>query len=172
MVKSTSTPANDQAFATQLTGSQRRALSRLQRLPQEPRQDLRWHYDLGRQLTELAHASAGYGTSWVRQIAGVLGLSGTWVYQHRAFAERYTAEAAAALQASGMGWGMVVVLMGVRDEDARQFLQRETLAQGWTLTRLRLEVRRSHRSRRPGGGRPPASPSGSRVKGVCGDWTS
>jgi hypothetical protein len=140
-------PAAD--FASGLSPVQKQDWDTLVGLLKAPRSDLGWHHALGEHLAELASAFRGRsGRGWVRRLAEALGVSESRIRQHRLFAQRYTRQEVEGLQESGVGWGMVVALMGVRDQDNRRRLQQEVVAQGWSLPRLRLEIRRDHRTRR------------------------
>jgi len=146
-------PEADQAFLKTLSAEQKQAYAEAFRLLDNPASTLGWHYDLGARLLRLAER-AGYGANRVNELARVLGLSRVRAYQHLQFVERYRSRnEVEELGTAGLCWAGMVALLGVRDEGDRIHLQREAVAQGWSVDRLRIEIRKLKRPRRGTWGR-------------------
>src|SRR4051794_21164853 len=144
-------PDDARDFEAELNGKQKQALGRARKMLEAPASDLTWHHDLGARFAVLA-AGSFYGENRVDRLARALDLSRITVYQHIQLHERYPSrEEVAALGSAGLGWAMVVALLGVEDPAERARLQAEAVARRGSVDRLRLEVRRA---RQQGGARP------------------
>src|SRR4051794_15203664 len=130
-------PDEARDFEADLNGKQKQALGQARKMLQAPASDLPWHHDLGARFAALAAGSV-YGENRVDRLARALNLSRITVYQHIQFHERYPSrEDVAALGSAGLGWAMVVALLGVEDPAERDRLQKEAVAQRWSVDRLR-----------------------------------
>src|SRR5262249_17349496 len=140
-------PEAGQAFLKTLSAEQKQAYAAACRLLDNPASTLGWHYDLGARLLALVQR-AGYGASRVNELAPALGLSRVRAYQHLQFVERYPSRnEVEALGTAGLCWAGVVALLGVGSEHDRAHLQREAVAQRWSVDRLRIEIRKLNRLR-------------------------
>jgi len=140
-------PEAGQAFLKTLSPEQKQAYVEACRFLDNPASTLGWHFDLGQQLLALVQR-AGYGASRVNELARALALSRVRVYQHLQFVERYPSrQEVEALGMAGLCWAGVVALLGVRYEGDRAHLQREAVAQRWSVDRLRIEIRKLNRLR-------------------------
>ena len=138
-------PEAGRAFLKTLSPEQKQAYAEACRILDNPASTLGWHHDLGQQLLALVQR-AGYGASRVNELARALGLSRVRVYQHLQFVERYPSrKEVEALGTAGLRWAGVVALLGVGREHDRAHLQREAVAQRWSVDRLRIEIRKLNR---------------------------
>jgi len=138
-------PKAGQAFLKTLSPEQKQAYVEACRFLDNPASTLGWHYDLGERLLALVQR-AGYGASRVNELARALGLSRVRVYQHLQFVERYPSRTEVeALGTAGLRWAGVVALLGVGSGHDWAHLQREAVAQRWSVDRLRIEIRKLNR---------------------------
>jgi hypothetical protein len=114
-----------------------------------PRAGLRWHFQLGQLLRSLVEDEQQPVS--VADLARKLNLSVAKVYQHLWFAGAYKLAVVARLEEKKIPWSFVIALMGVADKGQRANLLLRAAEGGWTLARLRLELRSTRPAQGLGG---------------------
>jgi hypothetical protein len=145
-----------------LSSQQRRTVQRLHsalRMGSQSRLSS-WH-ELGQLAATLtANPSDNYGQQLVAGLAGLSGWSPSAVHRARKFAGTYTAPEVEGLEGK-LTWSRIAHLAAIADEDQRRKLQRECIANQWSVRELQFAIRgRLGRQRRRGlGGRPSHRPN-------------
>lgn len=145
-------------YRDHLLPKQQRLFDRLVRLLAEPRTDLRWYHEVGRQVQGLRPESprSSEGQLWSRALSQALGPATGLLYKTSQFVQLYPQEAEVErLERLGAAWNLIVLTLPIAHRKDRYRLIREAVREGWDQKKLRLEIQKRHPSRRKGmGGRP------------------
>ncbi len=141
----------------QLPQDQRRIFDRLVQLLAEPRNDLGWYHEVGKQVRALRpeNPRAGDGERWAVALSEALGPATGLLYKTCRFVELYPDEVdVRRLERLGADWSVLVLTLPVANRKDRHRIIREAIREGWDQKKLRFEVQKRHPSRRKGmGGR-------------------
>ncbi len=140
-------------YRDQLPQGQKHVFARLVQLLAEPRNDLGWYHEVGKQVRALRpeNPRAGKGGPWAVALSEALGPATGLLYKSSRFVELYPDEAdVQKLERLGADWSVLVLTLPVANRKDRHRIIRE----GWDQKKLRFEIQTRHPSRRKGmGGR-------------------
>lgn len=147
------------AYAASLADdpARRRALARVRRLMPTPDCRLVRLYEAGRLLLALRPART-YRTRWADALSARLACDRSFVYKLTSFADAYTAEQVAGLEAADLSWSHVDLVLKFTDTGfALEQLQRAADG-GWSVRDLQVRLRRLNPVPEPRRYRAPAAP--------------
>lgn len=155
------------AFESQLSGSQRRALTRMRRLAKKTDQNLTCHWQLGVAVCVIrGQGHFPYGKGWVERLALLTGLPASVLIRTARLASKFTESDMQELADRAVGWTVAFAALPLPTRSQRIRLLRLAASKRWKANRVRLEVRRLGQPQHSGPGRPPRRPRDQRPPAV------
>lgn len=139
-----------QDFGEELTSKQRESVEALRELLAKPSKLLMWHHAVGQKVSQLRKNTPAWKQGWFHKLAKHLDVSMSTLRKEAVLAKEYISAEVQDLDAKGVGWGMMTVVMHVPKEARAQLLER-AVEEKWGVLELKAAARRRFRKRNVGG---------------------